>query len=289
MQRRSMMKLVGSGVGAALGAPAIFSRAQAATVAAFDPKNADHIALAHRKLAYSADGSTTFSWIRAMRYALIDSAYTPMWELHSGTIFRTVDKPDGNYEVHAINAIYYTELETEKYIETIKNPFTGQTVTFPYALPSAAKPKVRVTLFEKTGPKEEFVTAPGYKLLSRGNRLGPAWVVGDQVWIRGDSSARLEPTEPGKRLSQVNDWTTHTGSVKHVMDASIKNPPSTHAFNDTNTFPAWFGMEDRPGNYVSRGYGQKAFKYDDMPKVWRDLFTAKNPDIAKDPKAALGA
>ena len=79
MQRRSLVKLIGGSAGAALAAPFI-SRNAAAAPAAFDPKNPDHIALAVRKLAYSADDSVTFSWIRAMRYGLIDSAYTPMWE-----------------------------------------------------------------------------------------------------------------------------------------------------------------------------------------------------------------
>ena len=287
MQRRSLVKLIGGSAGAALAAPFI-SRNAAAAPAAFDPKNPDHIALAVRKLAYSADDSVTFSWIRAMRYALIDSAYTPMWDLHSGIMFRTVYKGDGAYDVHAISSIYYTELETEKFIETVKNPFTGKMVTFPYALPTAPKPSVRITHYTKAGPEEEFTPPAGLKKSAGSRALGPAWVVGDQVWVRADSSTRLEPTEAGKRMSQVNDWTTYTGSVKQIMDPAMKNPPSTEAFNDTNTFPAWFGMEDRPGNYVSRGYGRKEFRFADMPKIWRDLFTAKNPDIAKDPKAALG-
>lgn len=288
MQRRSLIKLVGTAASAAVAAPYIMRRAEAAA-GDFDPKNADHIALAHRKLSYSADGSVTFNWIRAMRYALIDSAYTPLWELNSGTMFRTVDKPDGTYEVRAISAIYYTELDSEKYIETFKNPFTGKTVTFLYALPNAPKPSMRVTHIGKSGSEEEFAVPAGMKKTAGSRALGPAWVVGDQVWVRADSSTRLEPTEPGKRMSQVNDWSTYSGSVAQVMDPAMKNPPSTLAFNDTNTFPAWFGMEDRPGNYISRGFGRKEFKYADMPKIWRELFTAKNPDIAKDPKAALGA
>jgi hypothetical protein len=256
-----MIKLVGSSVGAALVAPAIISRAQAATAAQFDPKNVDHVAMAHRKLVYSGDNNVTFTWLRAMRYAMIDSAFTPLWELHSGLMFRTVDKPDGTYEVHAISAIYYTELETEKYIETFNNPFTGKQVTFLYALPTASKPSVRITHFGKTGPMGEESKPPaGMKRVSENRKIGPAWVVGDSVVLRADSAYRMEPTEPGKRMSQVNDWLTYTGNVSHVMDAAMKNPPATQAFNDINTFPAWFGMEDRPGNYVSRGFGQKVFK-----------------------------
>jgi hypothetical protein len=286
MQRRSIIKGLG-GTGLVLGAPSFFIHsAQAAT---FDPKNPDHVAMAHRKMVYTADDSVTFTWLRATRYIMIDSVLTPLWELHSGMMYRTVDRPDGGYDVHAISSIYYTELETEKYIETFKNPFTGKTVTFPYALPTAPKPAVRVTHFTKTGPAEEPVNATGVKVAVRNNRLGPAWVVGYQVILCGDSSMRLEPTEPGKRMSQVNDWLTYTSRVAEVMDPNSKNVQSNQAFNDLNTIPVWFGMEDRAGNWIGRGFGKKVFKFDDLPPIWRNLFTAKNPGIAKDIRGALGA
>lgn len=284
MQRRSLL----TAAGAALAAPAIIGRARAATTP-FDPKNADHVSMAHRKMVYTADDSVTFTWLRAMRYIMIDSALTPLWELHSGLMYRTVDRPDGGYDVHAISSIYYTDLETEKFIETFKNPFTGQTVTFPYALPTAPKPSVRVTHFTKTGPAQEAVTTPGVRVAARNNRLGPAWVVGYQLILRADSAMRLEPTEPGKRMSQVNDWLTYTARVSEVMDPSARNVQSVQSFNDLNTIPTWFGMEERAGNWIGRGFGKKVFKFSDMPPIWRDLFTARNPQIARDPRAALGA
>jgi hypothetical protein len=283
MQRRTLL----TAAGAALAAPAIIGRAAAATT--FDPKNPDHLSMAHRKMVYTADDSVTFTWLRATRYIMIDSALTPLWELHSGLMYRTVDRPDGGYDVHAISSIYYTDLDTEKYIETFKNPFTGQTVTFPYALPTAPKPAVRVTHFTKTGPAEEPVNAPGMKVAARNRKLGPAWVVGYQLILCADSYTRLEPTEPGKRMSQVNDWLTYTSRVEQVMDPNMKNVQSNQSFNDLNTIPTWFGMEDRAGNWIGRGFGKKVFKYDDLPPIWRILFAEKNPQIAKDPRAALGA
>lgn len=282
MKRRSLL----TAAGAAFVAPSIIGRAQAAT---FDPKNPDHLAMAHRKVVYSADDSLSFMWLRAMRYIMIDSVLTPLWELHSGMICRTVDRPDGGYDVHAISSIFYTDLETEKFIETFKNPFTGKTVTFPYALPTAPKTAVRVTHFTKTGPAEEPVTAPGMKVVARNNKLGPAWVVGYQLILRADSSMRLEPTEPGKRMSQVNDWLTYTARVGEVMDPNNKNVQCVQAFNDLNTVPTWFGMEERAGNWIGRGFGKKVFRFEDIPNPWRELFTAKNPDMAKDIRGALGA
>jgi hypothetical protein len=284
MQRRSLL----AAGGAVLAAPYMLRNANAAS-ATFDPKNPDHIAMAHRKMVYTADDSVTFTWLRAMRYIMIDSVLTPLWELHSGLMYRTVDRPDGGYDVHAISSIYYTDLESEKFIETFKNQFTGQTVTFPYAQPAAPKPNVRVTHFTKTGPAAEPVTSPGVKVAARDSTLGPAWVIGYQLILRADSSMRLEPTEPGKRMSQVNDWLTYTARVSEVMDPNAKNVQSIQSFNDLNTVPTWFGTEDRAGNWIGRGVGKKVFRFDDMPKIWRDLFTAKNPQIAKDPRAALGA
>ena len=53
------------------------------------------------------------------------------------------------------------------------------------------------------------------------------------------------------------------------------------------SFPPWLGMGDRPGDYVSRGFGRKASGFRSMPDRLQDLIKERHPDIYKDPAAAL--
>jgi len=277
MKRRSALGLLGAGIAA----PAIIGRASAAPIK-LDPANPDHVMLIHRKLCFSMDATPTFVWLRATRYGLVDSRFTPFWEMHVGQAFTTKDLPGGDYEVTSWSAIFYTDIATGKFIETFNNPFTGKQVAIRYGAPRASK-----RLHTKTGEEREPMNRPEMNV-TMNTDIGPAWIEGDAVWVRGDTGVRLEPKEPGKaRMSQVNDWSTFYGATKDVADPDVKNPASTWIFNDVNTWASWLEMGDQPGNYVSRGLGQKEFAFDDMPATWRKILAERHPDFAKDPIGAL--
>lgn len=248
-----------------------------------DPTNPDHVMLMHRKLCFSADSTPTFMWLRATRMGVVDSKVYPFWEMHVGEAFMTTDLPDGNYEVSIWTAIFYTDIETGKFLETFKNPFTGKTLSVRYNAPRVSK-----RLQTKTGEEREPIDRPDMTV-TRSTKIGPAWIEGDTAWVRGDTSTRLEPKDPerGGRLTQVNDWSTYYGATKNVADPDNKNPPSTWIFNDFNTWSTWLEMGDQPGNYVSRGLGRKAFTFDDMPRDWKKMLADQHPSFAKDPVAPL--
>jgi hypothetical protein len=279
MKRRAALGFLG---GSAL-APAIIGRAaQAATPIKLDPQNPDHVKLIHRKLCFSMDTTPTFVWLRATRFGLVDSRFTPFWEMHVGQAFTTKDMPDGSYEVAMWSAIFYTDVNTGKFIETFRNPYTGKEVPIRYNAP-----RVMRRLHTKDGEAREPMNRPEMNV-TMATGIGPAWIEGDAIWVRGDISVRLEPKDPkGARLSQVNDWSTFYGTLKDVANPDNKNPASTWIFNDINTWPAWLEMGDQPGNYVSRGLGQKEYGYDAMPAQWRGLVAQRYPDFGKDPVGAL--
>jgi hypothetical protein len=221
-------------------------------------------------------------WLRATRFGLVDSAFTPFWEMHVGSFFTVRDWEGGGFEVTNMNIIFYTDPVSGKFLETFRNPITGKNVAVRYPPPRIGKRH-----FNISGEIRDPMTRPGMDIKSSMN-IGPAWAEGDNVWVRADTSSRMTPTDSAKgRLSQVNDWSTYAGSVKSVTDPDAKNPPSMWIFNDTNTWAEWLEMGDRPGNYVSRGIGHKAYSMDEMPKTWRVLVKQRFPQIAADPAGAL--
>ena len=257
--------------------------AKAGAGSGFDPANPEHLALAFRKLAQSMDDTLTFQWLHGTRYGVQGSLMTPFWEMHVATWFVTRDLPDGQYEVTSAGANFYTLPGETTLLEKFRNPYTGETVDVPYGRPRASR-----TVYDRLGNSAPGAGIPGMKT-TRSTGIGPAWLEGDEVVVRGDFGMRAEPLEAGKRSFTVQDMSTYVGSVADVMNPKVKNPPSQHLFNDILDYPPYLKMGDQPGTYFSRCYGRKVFRYADMPARWRVLFEAKFPDVAKDPGAILKA
>jgi hypothetical protein len=279
-----------------LAAPFISSGAQAAPEK-FDATNPQHVALAYRKLGWSATEKLAMHWIRLTRYGLVDTKLTLMWESVIGIMFFTKDVKDvpGAYDITSSSFSFFLDPASGQMIEKYNNPWTGQTLEIPY---SDGKPVTRRQTAQ--GMDLKMRDTPGMKSTASSSRR--AWEEAGEIWVRGDLDIRME-SESGKaveattggggggtragqqatRLMQVNDWFTYHGKTKDVMDAGNANPASDLSFNDLNTWSGWLKMEDRPGNFVGRGFGRKVFAYDDMPQQWRDLMTKRYPDVAKNP------
>jgi hypothetical protein len=278
MKRRTALRLMGAAV-AVSGAPMILRPAAAAPLK-LDPKNPEHVRLIYRKLAYAADDKVYFWWMRGTRLGLVNSAFTPFWDMHIGQIFTVRDLGPDSFEVSSISGNFYTDVETGRFLETFKNPLTGKEVKVNYAPPRVGK-----RVYTKDGLKNDF-QRPGVTLTRTGN-VGPAWIEGQDIWVRGDTSLRGEPNAPGAKLFQVNDWSTYFGALKDVADPDVKSAPAGQAFNDVNTWPDWLEMGNQPGNFVSRCFGRKVTRYEDMPEVWRKIMAERAPAVAKDPAGAL--
>jgi len=290
IRRRTALGLF---AGAAVGASTLPSAALAAAqgrgnargkAAAFDPKDPQHLALAFRKLAYSADDSLTFWWMKGTRYGVTGSLATAFWDMYVAAWFTTRDLADGKYEVKMSGCNFYTPPGGTTLLEKFDNPYTGKTVDVPYG-----RPRVSTTLMDLKGGSAFAGTAPPGMKSTRNTDIGPAWVEGEVLHVQGDIMMHNEPLEPGKRSFTVQDWSTYIGSVADVLDPKQKNPPSAQMFNDILDFPPWLQMGDYKGTYVSRCYGRKVYDYPSMPALWRGFFEQKFPDVAKDPGAVLKA
>ncbi len=273
MKRRQALGVMAG----AAAAPAIITRAQAADT--LDPVK--DMALILRKLSHAKDEKVHFWWMMGTRSGLVDSAYTPLWDMHVGTIFSVRDIDADSYEVTSLGLNWYTDLTTGKFLETFRNPYTGKDLKVPYAPP---KPSKRI--YDKSGLKVPPFERPGVTM-KRTGATGPAWIEGNDVWVRGDTSVRGEPTTQGGKIFQVNDMSTFFGATKDVANPKVTSAPAGQAFSDLNTWPDWLEMGDKPGNYYSRCFGRKVDSIAAMPKPWREITEAKFPAIAKDPAGAL--
>jgi hypothetical protein len=281
MERRTVLGLVA----AATMAPALAKASAAHAALDLDPTNPDDVLLILRKLAHTTGNKPIFWWIRALRQGLVDTQFTPFWVHHGGAIFSIRDHDHGDgFEATIIMLSINIDPITGKEVKIFKNPYTNKEVE---VKPFGGTEPILVTYKAGGGEAAERSPLPGYKIESR-IPVGPAWIEGDDVWVRTDNVFRMEPEDREKgRLIQVNDWSTYHGSLADVANPEIESAPATWAFNDINTWPSWLGMEGQPGNYVMRGIGRKVFSIDDMPEIWKAMMAKKYPDILADPEGAV--
>lgn len=239
---------------------------------------------AFRKLAHSQDDRVGWWWLRGTRFGVVDSVATPFWDMYVGTWFRTRNMDDESYEVTMAGANFYTPPNSTSLLRRFRNPYTGEEVEVPYAAPRA---RTTTMTSEKASPFGEL-NIPGMKTTQSGD-VGPGWIEGDEVVIRGDMVLRAEPIDPGSaaRSLTVNDWSTYVGQLAQVADPEVKSAPCRQYFTDILTWPKWLKMSDHPGSYVSRCYGRKELSMDQMPQTWRKLFAEVQPDVARNPAAVL--
>ena len=279
MKRRTALGLIG----AAAAAPLVRVPAARAQMLDLDPSNPDHTLIITRKLAHTMDDSIVYWWANLRRMAVVDKIATPLWNVHVAALLRTRDIDDsGAYEATAISMVFYTDLETGEYLESIRNPFTGREVEIGYFPAIPSKRMAGTDESPEEGPGRE-----GFRSI-RIHPLGPAMIEGDDVWVRDDDIFRSEPESPEAGLPfRGNDWSTYHGSVADVANPEVPNAPATWHFNDILSYPPWLGMGDLPGDFVSRGFGRKVSSFDAMPVRWRELIRMRHPDIYEDPTGAL--
>ena len=213
-----------------------------------DLRDPRQLSLAFRKLAWSMDDTLSFWWLRGVRYGMRGAVATPFWDMHVGLWFRTRDIGNDRYEVLRASANFYTPVGEFSLLEQFANPgMNGTTLA----------------------------------------TIGPAWLEGDEIAIQGDVMLRNEPAAAGQRAFNVNDWSTYVGSWREVRDPAIRNPAAAQTFTDVLDFPAWLQMGDTQGTFVSRCYGRKVTRYEDMPTIWRRHFEARFPEVARNPAALL--
>ena len=282
LQRRTVLGLMGAAALAGVAGVAEAGKAKG-TAATLDLADREQLALAYRKMAFSADDSLAFWWLRGTRYGVVDSVATPMWDMHVGAWMRTRDLDGGAFEVTMVNANLYTAPGGTDLIKGVRNPYTGQELTFPsYEL------KAMTSRHDRDGGSAFGFKPPGMKTTVESG-IGPAWIDGDDLVINGDMvlHAYPEADKPGAKPMHVNDWSTYIASLADVANPRVRNAAAAHYFNDINSWPAWMQMGDLPGSYVSRAFGRKVFAYDRMPALFRKLMADRYPAVAKDPLALL--
>jgi len=267
--------LLGGGLAAAIAAP-IGARA---TAARLDPLRPADLSLIFRKLAYAMDERIGFWWLKGRRFALVDTALVPLWDMHIGAAFQTKSLSEGQFKVSFLQTSFYSDLASGECLRTFENPLTHRTVDIP--CPPATATRLTYDAQGRTDTPTGSLAN-----LARDARIGPAGIQGDDVWVEGNILLS-GPGVAGRRAIRVNDLTTYFGSARDILDTDLPMPLAGQMFSDINIWPPWLQMGDQKGDYFSRCYGRKVASFDAMPTFWRQSMLAAFPGVTANFAKAL--
>lgn len=276
MNRRKTLKLLGASAATSPALGLVGCGNQTSTLLTLNPQNPEHLHLMHRKLAYTLDDRLVYWNIDAVRMGFKDGILTPFWNMHVGIIYKIINISDFRYEVKAILKIFYTDLKTRKLLKVFDNPYTGEQRIVAQPRLFRSDRVFGLSGVENPEKQPDPDVGPTYS----NDKIGPAWVIGDDIWLNADSIKRAETPNKYGQLLQVNDWSTYHGSMREVSDPNIKSASATHNFNDLNTFNhSWIGMKGVKAWSVSRGFGRKSHDVNDMPSEWRTFVSKTHPEL----------
>ena len=279
LSRRSALSFMGAAAVSQIGLPG-----RAAAHELLDLTDRGDFLTAIAKMRGSTDDRVTMGWVRGTRYAVVDDYATPMWNILAGTFFRYTQVDDENYEIRSIEVAYFTDLETNKLLETWNNPITNAVVEIPQ---TRMGPSI-------IGMSADGLTIPNPSGEASGMTINhvfkPAVIVGDDVWIseeiRVDSGA--PKTEGGHRFV-YNENSSYQASLSELSEPATTSVPAIVHFNASVSFRPWMGFGDIKGHTISRGAGRHIESTDGFDPYYIELTQKYHPDILDDIDGVLAA
>ena len=276
--RRSLLALAG----AAAAVPATGLAAKSAPGRRFDPADPASFLQGFRKVLFADHEEAVFWWMKGTKYGIVDNVTTPFFNMEVATILRCRDLGPASFAVTSLELVYYTDLVGGELVERWQNPYTGEWLDMSYV--PLGPTRIPYTVSGPQLPTE----LPGAKLEPH-HSMGPATVVGDDVWIRNDNDSVVTRADGQGRPFRVHDWAVYHARLRDVEDGGNRSPEADVSFLDITSWPQSLKMGDRPGTRMSRCAGRKVPAFGGLPQSFRTLLERRHPEIHRDPVGALDA
>ena len=202
------------------------------------------------KLRGSVDGSMVMWWMKGTRYGVVDDVVTPMFNMLIGSFVQLTPVPEKGYQLTMLELSYLADLETGAILDTFVNPYNGNVCEVPE---------------QRLGPVPILMTPEGVILpdvpafgdVDLQTRVGPAIVSGDVVWIRDDSTVKVDSDHPMMGKHTYNELTTYRGRVSDINNPDLPSAPAEVIFQSVTSWREWLCADGVGGHTTARATGAK--------------------------------
>ncbi|MGI9291652.1 MAG: DUF1838 family protein [Gammaproteobacteria bacterium] len=263
----------------ALGATVAGCQPVPSTSLNLDLDNPEDRLTALAKLRGSIDGAPVMWWMKGTRFGVVDEVVEPLFNMLIGS-FLTMKPVEDGFMLNMLEMSYFTNLETGEVMDEFLNPYTGKTVQIPE---------------QRLGPYPVKMTTTGVILpdvpafgdIDLTTRVGPAIVHMDDVWIRDDSSVKVDSDHPMMGKHTYNELVTYRGKLSDINNPELASAPAEIMFQSVTSWREWFEADDVGGHTTARATGTKIKSIDEFPPEYLEAARKRHPEIIADPLAAL--
>lgn len=234
------------------------------------------------KLRGSLDGRTVMWWMKGVRYGVVDDIVTPLFNMLIGSFLRVKPVPGKGFELNMLEMSYFTDLKTGEVLDKFVNPYNGKVCDVPE---------------QRLGPYPVLMTPTGVVLpesplfgsVDLKTQVGPAIINGDDVWIRDDSTVKVDSDHPMMGKHTYNELLSYHGKLSDLNNPNLASAPAAISFQSLTSWREWFQADGVGGHTTARANGTKITRLEDFPPEYLKAARARHPDLIADPDAVLDA
>jgi hypothetical protein len=235
------------------------------------------------KLRGSLDGRMVMWWMKGVRYGVVDDILQPLFGMLIGSFQQLMPTDrDDSYILNMLELSYFTDLDTGAVLDTFTNPYNGKLCEVP-------EQRLGPYPVEMTPTGVVLPDVPAFGDVKLTTRVGPAIVSGDDVWLRDDSSVKVDSDHPMMGKHTYNELVTYHGSLSQINDPDVASADADIAFQSVTSWREWLRAEDVGGHTTARATGRKIYRSEDFPPDYQAAARDRHGEIFADPEAALNA
>lgn len=284
--RRDLLKVTGGLVAAQALVPApAMARALFREVPSLDP-----VTTAMR-MRGSADGALTMSYLDAVREIMLDGEITPFCKLQAFVVARYVPVGDV-FEAQIIEVAYYTDFETNEQLTSFKFPGQTEAVSVPKYRTGPIKVRFANTLdeWEDVNPGKAGEASANFAPRSRvrlQRSVKTPTIEGDKLFIRTNEYGRAYVNGAKSPSVFYREWIIYEAETSDIYASDAPSIPATYSYSAMSSFRPWMKLEGRTGHTAENGRGRKIWSPAELPPEIYSLVEKHDPDLLKEPEAAL--
>jgi hypothetical protein len=130
---------------------------------------------------------------------------------------------------------------------------------------------------------------PPFNEIELNTRIGPVIVQGDDVWIRDDSTVKVDSDHPMMGKHTYNELVTYRGKLSDINNPDLASAPAEISFQSITSWRDWLQAEDVGGHTAGRASGMKIDRIEDFPDEYLAAARERHPDIINNYEAMLDA
>lgn len=205
----------------------------------------------HVKMVGSLGKEVVYSFMRLNIYGdLGQGNFVPFFTMNNILVDWWEPKEDNQHEMRKYEVGFYTKYDSYEPLEQFDNPVTGKRVAIHHF---------------RLGPVPRMYTPDGVIAMGYTPKLLPIELIGDRVFLATESiESRPDMIHPGE-TSYTNSFMTMSALLSDIANPAVKSAPVHLQLQNKNRWAPWFGMGDRPGGTVARGFGGKIRDLDALP------------------------